>query len=130
MRVRALAFIAGLVVVLAACTPGVTGGGAASSVSASQLEAGAQVFANRCTFCHGADGLGGDRGPALSGNTQLAYGPYITSRILYGYGYRKMPSFASRLSDDEIAAVATYVRNSWGNSYGAIKSEWVTAARR
>ncbi len=131
MRIKVFAFITGLVMVLAACAPGVTSGGAAaSSVSEEQLTAGGQVFANRCTFCHGADGLGGDRGPALSGNPVLAYSPFTVDRILYGYGYKKMPSFASRLSDEEIAAVATYVRNSWGNNHGAVKTEWVTAARR
>ena len=26
-----------------------------------------------------------------------------------------MPAFEAKMSDDEIAAVATYIRNSWGN---------------
>jgi mono/diheme cytochrome c family protein len=136
MRIRVFVFITGLVMVLAACAPSATSDGASSSgtvsssVSAEQLEAGAQVYANKCTFCHGADGLGGDRGPAHAGNPELAYAPYTVSRILYGYGYKKMPSYASRLTDEEIADVATYIRNSWGNNFGAVSSEWVAAARR
>ena len=30
-------------------------------------------------------------------------------------GYIPMPSFASRLTDEEILEVANYVRSSWGN---------------
>ena len=29
-----------------------------------------------------------------------------------------MPSFGYRLSDRQLAAVVTYIRNSWGNSWG------------
>ncbi len=135
MRIRAFTFIAGLVMVLAACAPSATSGdtsssGGSSSVSAEQLVAGEKVYANRCTFCHGTDGLGGERGPAHAGNSVLAYAPYTIDRILYGYGYKKMPAFASRLTDEEVAAVATYIRNSWGNNFGAVSAEWATAARR
>ena len=34
-----------------------------------------------------------------------------------------MPPFAQSLSDDEIAAVVTYIRVSWGNSGGAVSAK-------
>jgi mono/diheme cytochrome c family protein len=132
MRIRLFAFITGLVMVLCmACAPSVasTSDASMSAVSSEQLEAGGQVYATKCTFCHGADGLGGERGPAHAGNESLAYTSYVTDRILHGYGYKKMPAYASRLSDEEIANVATYIRNSWGNTFGAVSTQQVTVRR-
>jgi mono/diheme cytochrome c family protein len=40
-----------------------------------------------------------------------------------------MPSFAWKLSDDEIADVATYLRNSWGNQAAAVSGAEVRAFR-
>ena len=40
-----------------------------------------------------------------------------------------MPSFAWKLTDQEAADVATYIRNSWGNSASAVTPEQVAAAR-
>jgi mono/diheme cytochrome c family protein len=33
-----------------------------------------------------------------------------------------MPSFGWKLSDDQIAALATYVRNEWGNKAGPVSA--------
>ena len=41
-----------------------------------------------------------------------------------------MPSFAWKLSDQEIADVATYVRNSWGNQAAAVLAPQVGALRK
>ena len=38
--------------------------------------------------------------------------------ILDGYGSHGMPAFRTALSVREVAAVTTFVRNSWGNEYG------------
>jgi mono/diheme cytochrome c family protein len=40
-----------------------------------------------------------------------------------------MPTFASQLSDAEIAAVLTYVRTQWGNRGGPISTSQVAAQR-
>jgi mono/diheme cytochrome c family protein len=40
-----------------------------------------------------------------------------------------MPSFAWKLSDDEIADVATYLRHSWGNHAAAVSAAEVRAIR-
>jgi mono/diheme cytochrome c family protein len=44
-------------------------------------------------------------------------------------GGGSMPAFRPGLSDDEIAALLTYVRSSWGNSAGAVTSAQVTAVK-
>jgi mono/diheme cytochrome c family protein len=41
-----------------------------------------------------------------------------------------MPAYAAKLSDQEIADVTTYIRNSWGNAAPAVTSGQVKNARR
>lgn len=41
-----------------------------------------------------------------------------------------MPAFKDRLSDEEIAAVATYIRTSWGNDFGPVSSTRVAEIRK
>ncbi|MGB3338156.1 MAG: cytochrome c [Devosia sp.] len=81
------------------------------------LAIGEPIYVARCKECHGAAG-GGFVGPKLVGNDRLANaGPVI--RQITGGG-ADMPAFRNRLTADEILAVGTYVRNSWGNSYGIL----------
>ena len=58
----------------------------------------------------------------------LAADDYVVGRILFGGGI--MPPFGGELSDVEIASVGTYIRNNWGNQFGAISPEKVAAARQ
>ncbi len=127
MRIPMFATVTGLITVLClACAPSTASTDAASGVSPEQVSAGGEVYANRCAGCHGANGEG-VRAPAHAGNGHLAYTEYAVDRILNGYN--KMPAYASRLSDDEIAAVTTYLRNSWGNNFGAVSAARVAARR-
>ena len=57
-----------------------------------------------------------------------AIGLLALGRILFGGGI--MPPFGGELSDVEIASVGTYIRNNWGNQFGAISPEKVAAARQ
>ena len=41
-----------------------------------------------------------------------------------------MPAYAEKLSDQEIADVATYIRNSWGNAAPAVTAAQVARARK
>jgi mono/diheme cytochrome c family protein len=41
-----------------------------------------------------------------------------------------MPSFAWKLDDEEIASVATYARESWGNAGPAVSATQVARLRR
>jgi cytochrome c6 len=41
-----------------------------------------------------------------------------------------MPAIGSALSDEDIAAVLSYIRTSWGNKASPIKAEQVSAVRK
>ena len=101
---------------------------AAADDQKNDLSKGAEVYAqNHCYVCHGNYGFG-TLGPRLSGDRMLAEKTYVISQILIGR--MEMPAYAHRLSDDQIAAVADYVRNSWGNSFGEVSPQDVENARR
>lgn len=92
------------------------------------LELGQQVFARNCAVCHGQQGQGGV-GPNFAGNSALARNDFVIPMILDGFPEHGMPSWRNRLSDEQIAAVATFIRNSWGNAFGPIVEEQVAQAR-
>ncbi|MGD9739214.1 MAG: cytochrome c [Bauldia sp.] len=74
---------------------------------------GAEVFANNCAGCHGAEGQGGF-GPALAGNADLADNALVINQVLNGG--EMMPALAASLTDEQIVAVLNYIRSSWGNT--------------
>uniref|UniRef100_A0A9E8CSF5 Cytochrome c n=1 Tax=Bosea sp. NBC_00436 TaxID=2969620 RepID=A0A9E8CSF5_9HYPH len=88
----------------------------------------AELYVDNCAGCHRSDAKGYDRVfPAIAGNpTVLAREPDSLVRLILG-GSRMpatatapstlgMPGFGWRLSDEEVAALATYLRSQWGNS--------------
>ena len=84
---------------------------------------GAAVYAANCAGCHGktGGGLPPKFVPNLAGNNSInaaepfnVIGPVLSGLDPWGKG-PAMPSFAARLSDQQIADVANYVRTSWGN---------------
>ncbi|WMT91732.1 cytochrome c [Pelagibacterium sp. H642] len=83
------------------------------------MEEGETVYANNCAACHGVEGEGGG-GPALVGSSVVEGRSAVIYQILFGATDHGMPAFAPILSDQEIAAVATYIRNSWENDYGIV----------
>eukprot|EP00873_Tetraselmis_striata_P032695 jgi/Tetstr1/452959/TSEL_039995.t1 len=87
---------------------------------------GAPKFAANCAMCHGPAGQGG-AGAALAGDDQLADASFVANTIVHGFGY--MPAFGSQLSDEDIAQIGTFIRNSWGNDFGILTTEEVAAAR-
>jgi mono/diheme cytochrome c family protein len=89
-----------------------------------RMAEGAQLFAKLCAPCHGADG-GGMVGPPLR---QLADNVRGLVRIIVTGG-AEMPPVGAQLSDRDIAAIATFVRNSWGSQYGWVGEDQVAAAR-
>ena len=111
------------------------------AASDSQMQRGAQVYEHNCMACHNVAGEGisgmvtgfadnpGTRTPSGSNliATVLKGGKAVaTEHNVTGAG---MPSFDWKLSDADIAAVLTYVRNSWGNAAPAIESSQVERAR-
>ena len=91
---------------------------------------GASVYRNRCARCHGRNGqgqwYGHDAAPRLDGNFARLSVRGIAVQVIQGGSY--MPPFAS-LTDREIAAVATYIRNSFGNNHGIATEEEVSKYR-
>jgi mono/diheme cytochrome c family protein len=101
---------------------------------------GRAIYTARCVVCHQANGNGialfpplaksewvtGDEGrlirvilQGLSGPIQVAGRPFNSA----------MPPWGAVLKDDEVAAVATYIRSSFGNTAGEITAEQVAAVR-
>jgi mono/diheme cytochrome c family protein len=114
---------------------------AAPRAGADQLALGQQVYKLHCLDCHGELGEGAARAyPALAGNraVTLASPANPVQAILSGgfapataghpqpYG---MPPFRTLLNDAEIAAVATFIRQSWGNPAGAVSALDVQSLR-
>jgi mono/diheme cytochrome c family protein len=91
---------------------------------AKQMAAGEAIAKTTCELCHGSTGQG-DVGPPLRQNLADIRG--VVKAITEGKG--EMPAFAEKFSDHDIADVLTFVRNSWGNSYGAVSEQQVAAVR-
>jgi mono/diheme cytochrome c family protein len=94
-----------------------------------------------CGACHGQNGEGGPIAPPLAGSEWVTgpisnliriqlrgmIGPVTVAGKVYD-----MPGGMAAMSfqtDDQIAAVLTYVRNSFGNKASAVKPEQVAALR-
>ncbi|HYG56072.1 MAG TPA: cytochrome c oxidase subunit II [Burkholderiales bacterium] len=93
---------------------------------------GEKVYAANCVACHQAAGQGLEamKAPALAGNkavTGAKQTPIDT--VLNGRPNTAMQPF-KQLSNAEIAAVLTYVRNSWGNKAGEVQPVEVQARRK
>jgi mono/diheme cytochrome c family protein len=74
-------------------------------------QAGAILFRDKdCAHCHGAAGIGGKKGPALTDLRKNKLWPpaKITAQILNGG--QKMPPFSDSLTDEQIAELVAYLR--------------------
>jgi mono/diheme cytochrome c family protein len=83
------------------------GGETAEAGGAPNAEAGEEVFAEQCSVCHGADGLGGNGGPDLTTMPKAKEQKGAEEQVKVGGG--GMPGFEGSLSEEEIANVAAYV---------------------
>ncbi len=105
------------------------------------MTAGAAIYVDECSACHAGDGKGVDYlFPALAGSPNVhSDDPTSLIRVVLeaarsvatpsqptGPG---MPSFAWKLNDAEVAAVLTYVRNSWGGAAPAVTADEVRQER-
>ena len=91
---------------------------------------GEQVYTENCAACHGNEGEGTGSAPALAGNSFVESRSNLITQILIGAPQYGMPPFAPVLDDQQIAAVATYVRNSWGNDAGPVLARSVEMRRQ
>jgi mono/diheme cytochrome c family protein len=98
-----------------------------SAESSLLLSLGKTIYDRQCAGCHGATGQGmPPEYPPLAGNQSIQMVSAVNAiRMVLNGGFPPgtagnpmpygMPPFAQHLSDDEVAAVVTYVRTSWGN---------------
>lgn len=95
------------------------------AVNLADAPRGQQLYTSVCAACHGLQG-GGDVGPPLAGNTNLDNTQLVVTTLLYGRGL--MPAFDS-YSDDALADIASYIRESWSNAFGPVMPEEVRGYR-
>lgn len=103
---------------------------------------GARVYADNCMACHRSDGRGyAQTFPGLAQNTLLndPSAASVIRIVLTGYTVPAtktaptqytMPAFGWRLADDEVAAVTSFIRQSWGNTGKPISAEEVAKLRK
>lgn len=92
---------------------------------AAAVEAGRGLYLKNCRTCHGSKGTAG---VPLAGTPKVSADPgYLIWAIMTGPGY--MPEFGPVLSDEDIAGIATFIMNSWGNDYGPVTAEDVHGLR-
>ena len=107
----------------------------------SAMVAGKAIYADRCSACHVGNGEGVENLFPKLAMAPLVNGADASSMIrVVLAGSRAgatdaaptapaMPSLGWALSDDNVANVLTYVRNSWGNAAPAVSSADVKAER-
>jgi mono/diheme cytochrome c family protein len=98
-----------------------------SSESSLLVSLGKTVYDARCASCHGAQGEGKPpHWPPLANNQSIEMESAVNPiRMVLNGGYPPgtagnpkpygMPPFAGLLSDNEVAAVVSYIRTAWGN---------------
>jgi mono/diheme cytochrome c family protein len=109
--------------------------------AAAMMTDGAKIYEKHCADCHQADGKGVARVyPPLANNQSITMSfPINPIRIVLNGGFPPstegnprpygMPPFFQELTDDEVAAVVTYIRRSWGNAALPVSPAEVVKAR-
>ena len=103
---------------------------------------GATVYAAYCALCHGTVGQGAERaGPPLVSNQYVRGDPKrLIGTILRGmtgsisvngkpWGHGTMPPLRSTLSNDQVAAVVSFIRHSWGNRASSVSERDVADSK-
>jgi mono/diheme cytochrome c family protein len=106
------------------------------------MKSGARIYADECAGCHVSNGKGAAGiFPALNGSSVVQQiDPTSLLRVILR-GARSvgtasaptapaMPAFSWVLNDDQVAAVLTYIRNTWSNVAPAVGSSEVGKARQ
>jgi cytochrome c oxidase subunit 2 len=110
------------------------------------MEQGREIYGKTCVACHQPDGMGTEGnfpplvdGAAFEANAAIT-GPleglglwedgvmtlgedklkYMIYIVLNGIPGTRMFAFGPTLSNEEVAAVVTYIRNAWGNNKGDV----------
>jgi len=106
------------------------------------MRVGQTIYVNHCTACHGPEGAGvAQLFPALKASPSVqSLEPTSLIRVVLQGAQSvatdsaptgaSMPAFGWKLSNNEVAAVLTYIRNSWGNAAGAVSASDVRQWRQ
>jgi mono/diheme cytochrome c family protein len=106
------------------------------------LKAGTQIYADECSGCHTPTGKGiPGLFPALNDSSVVQQTDPTSLLHVVLRGARStatepaptgpaMPEFGWILTDDQVADVVTYIRNSWGNSAPAVSASDVGKERK
>jgi mono/diheme cytochrome c family protein len=118
--------------------PGDVGAAASEEVTT----AGSAVYDVHCGTCHQPSGMGADdSGPRLAGSLVvqatdpasliniIIYGPQLPQPAPPVGNWKKMDPYGDKLSDDEIAQLASYLRGAWGNKGGEVTAAQVAKQR-
>lgn len=121
--------------------PAVNASSVPQAESSLLLRLGMTVYDGQCASCHGVQGRGmPPHYPPLAGNPSIQMESAVNPiRMVLNGGYPPgtagnpmpygMPPFAQSLSDDEVAAVVTYIRSAWGNRGTAISARQANELR-
>ena len=130
-----------LIVFVTACKKKETSSGTATDpILTESITRGQVVYKQHCVACHMADGLGAPpMNPSLSG-TSFVKGdknvliPIVlkgmSNQMIDGQKYHNVMPPLDFLTDQQVADVLTYVKNSFGNKEGLITPEEVSIIRK
>jgi len=136
--------VVGTTMIAAAATAASRGRTAFTPEQQAVLDRGGQVYNEVCFACHGTDGMGTPKpelattmAPPLAGSPRVnAHRDYITKVVLHGLvgpvdgkTYTDMMVSMGAFDDERIAAVGSFVRNSFGNTGGFITPADVARVR-
>jgi len=115
--------------------------GEAAKVDAQASRNGESLYAVHCATCHLPNGQGSiDTGPAMVGNPVVQAGDpaSLINVILHGpqlsdpgppVQRTHMEAYSNLLSDDEVAALSSFMRSAWGNRGGLVTASQVAEQR-
>jgi alcohol dehydrogenase (quinone), cytochrome c subunit len=90
------------------------------------IERGHRIYVEQCAECHQTDGTGWSTlYPRLAGNPIVTLHDPTPIIVTVTYGQGSMMSFNEKLTSDDIAAVLSYIRNSWGNHASAVSGRQI-----
>ncbi len=114
----------------------------AVEVDEDTMSEGSVIYDTRCGTCHLPTGLGSERtGTPLVGSTvvlsadpaslinSILYGAHAPKELPVPEEWSSMKAFGNLLDDEEIAILATFIRNSWGNKASPVTEEEVLRQR-
>ncbi|MEE4278341.1 MAG: c-type cytochrome [Halieaceae bacterium] len=126
--------------------PPAVGNGDSEAATEDVLRTGSIQYDIHCGTCHLPTGMGsGETGPPVLGSPVVLdadpaslinvtlYGAQLPktspSKQWEGRTWKRMEAYADKLSDEQVAALLSYMRSAWGHDAGAVTAEQVAAQR-